>query len=102
MRIVDSSGMVYSTLTPLPGSSQVCIFHDTFVHLNHRNQGLGSKAHQERLNTARKLGYNYAICTVDKNNLPQTEILNSFYWKELSNFLSTKTGHQIALFGKTL
>jgi len=100
MRIKFSEGV--GEIENLPGCSQVAVFHSVFVPVENRGRGEGSKGHQKRLEYARELLYNYAICTVDSTNLREVAILEKFGWKKLDCFNSFKTGHNVALYGKHL
>lgn len=102
MRIVDSSGYVFGELSTLLGCSQIVVSHDVFVSPAKRDQGLGNRAHIERLKYMRSLGYDYAICTVNMENKYQVKILETNDWDKLSEFYSTKTGHTVGLFGRKL
>lgn len=86
----------------LPGCSQVAIFHSVYVPIQLRKQGLGGRAHKARLEEARKLGYQVAICTVDDSNGPQNTILEDNNWNKVQVFKSEKTGHLVGLWVKGL
>lgn len=101
MRIVDSSGWVFGELDSLPGCSQVVVSHAVF-NRGPRGFGHGSKAHSERLKLMYKLGYDYALCTVRADNLPQNQIMKKFGWHRLTLFTSEKTKSLIYIYGKPL
>lgn len=86
----------------LPGCSQVAVFHSAFVLPEYRNKGEGFQAHVERLETAIRLGYDYAICTVQQGNTAQEKILHDNGWEEIGLFFSRKTGHYVTIYGINL
>jgi len=90
------------TIDPLPGSSQVCVFHSAFVLPHLRNEGIGSAAHADRLRLAKEALYDYAICTVDETNTYQIRNLHKFGWNHIGQFPSSKTKHHVLIFGKNL
>ena len=92
---------VIGEIDSLPGCSQIAVFHSVF-NPTERQQGHGRLAHQARLDQARYLGYNLAMCTVALSNIPQIKILNGEGWKQLTEFKSLKTGHSVGLFTKEL
>jgi L-amino acid N-acyltransferase YncA len=92
---------VVGEIDSLPGCSQVAVFHSVF-NPTERQKGRGKIAHQARLDKARYLGYNLAVCTVDLNNVAQLKILESFGWKQAEIFCSSKTGHRVGLFTKEI
>jgi L-amino acid N-acyltransferase YncA len=87
---------------PLPGSSQVAVFHSSFVIPEERGKGAGWKAHEQRLRYAREQLFDYAICTVASSNDAQRNILLSYGWREVGEFLSKKTNHLVSVYGKEL
>lgn len=94
---------VYGEIDTLPGCTQVAISHGVFVPLGKRGKGSGKAAQAARLSVLKDgLGYDYAICTVDLKNAAQKHILEEAGWRYLSSFTSSKTGHQVAVFGRNL
>lgn len=89
-------------IDPLPGSSQVAVFHSAFVRPDYRKTGVGFTAHNERLCRAIIEAYDYGLCTVDLSNEAQIKILEDSGWKRLDTFKSQKTGHVVALYGINL
>lgn len=89
-------------ISSLPGSSQVAVLHSAFVLPRFRGQGIGAEAHQDRLMIAQDLLYDAAICTVEMTNYPQLKNLSANGWKCAHEFVSSKTGHTIGIFIKTL
>lgn len=90
------------SIDPLPGSSQVAVFHSAFVLPEHRNNHYGSIAHGDRVQAAKEALYDYAIVTVDATNAAQIKILEAFGWKLLDSFTSSKTQHNVLLYGRHL
>lgn len=93
---------VLSRIDDLPGNGQVAVFNYVFTPSNNRGRGSGRIAHEARLDEARRLGYDYAICTMDSDNEIQRKILVRFKWKFLFSFMSSRTGHIVSMFGKEL
>lgn len=81
--------------------SGIAISHGVQVYDAHQGQGLGTKAHQERLDRLRTKGYNYVLCTVRRDNAKQIHILHKFGWVKLVN-TSNADGTPIYLYGKNL
>ena len=84
-------------VTGVLNNHQVCIFTNAFVYSEHRGKGHGSAAHRARLQFARDIGFNYALCTVDDDNVPQCRILRKFYWTPLA-----PVGRGVTLWGRDL
>jgi L-amino acid N-acyltransferase YncA len=93
---------VVGELDTLPGCTQVVVSHSVFVHKDQRGRGLGKEANANRLVEMRGLGYDYALCTVDKTNVAQLKILEGNGWTRLDSFKSSKTDHTVAIYGKEL
>jgi len=93
---------VISHIDSLPGSQQIAVFNYVFLKANLRGKGKGNAAHKKRLQTAKDLGYDYALCTVVGNNAVELHILQSNGWTKLSQFTSSKTNHDVQLWGKNL
>jgi hypothetical protein len=91
---------VLGNIDALPGCSQIAVFHSVFVPLGQRRNGLGRVAHKMRLQSAKDLGYDVALCTVDLENEAQISILEENNWKQLTYFTSSKTGHKVGIFAK--
>lgn len=87
----------------LPGCSQVGVSHAVFTPPTRRGRGFGKEAHAERIRFMKNmLGYDYAMCTVDSNNEAQKAILQEAGWSRLDAFTSSKTDHQVLIYGKNL
>lgn len=97
-----ATGLAYGELTSLPGSSQIVVSHDVFIPPAMRGNGAGTLAHAARCQVMRDLGYDYALCTINGANTPQARILDKAGWRVLDAFQSTKTEHQVVIYGKVL
>ena len=96
-------GAVVGEIDNLPGCSQIAVFHSVFTRKDVvKGKGMGKYAHFQRIQEARLLGYDSAICTVDASNSVQLAILAKNGWKEVHEFLSSKTGHTVKLFVRSL
>lgn len=98
----DGKQVAVGEISSLPGCSQVAVFHSAFVLPQHRDNGVGHKAHVARLEAAQDALYNYALCTVDAENATQIAILNREGWIQLDWFISDKTGHRVWIYGRGL
>lgn len=99
MRFPDGLGGFYE-LNPFPGCNQIVVSNHSWVTWENRGKGLGTAIHQERLGRIKLLGYDYAICTVRADNVPQIKILTAAGWKFLDEFLNRETGHTVLLYGR--
>lgn len=94
---------VYGEIDNLPGCSQIGVSHSVFVPPELRNKGRGKEANKRRLTSMKvDYGYDYALCTADMNNAPQIKILAANNWNFLGSFKSSKTGHFVGIYGKSL
>lgn len=95
---------VVGEISNLPGTGQICVFHNVFVHqrLGLRGQGRGTAAHADRLRIAKELGYDMVLCVVDDANEAQQAILHRFGWMPGQECSSGKTGHLIRIWTKEL
>jgi GNAT superfamily N-acetyltransferase len=99
---VNGKKVATGEITSLPGCSQVAVFHSAFVLPQFRNQGVGKRAHEDRLRVAKDRLYDFALCTVESGNEFQIRNLISCGWHKMSQFHSEKTGHDVELWGKGL
>jgi len=94
---------VFGEIDSLPGCSQIGVSHSVFCPPELRNEHRATEANKRRLTFMKvDYGYDYALCTVDLENRHQIKILASNGWRQLSSFISTKTGHSVGLFGRDL
>jgi len=100
MRYETSSGGFYE-LNPFPGCNQIVISNHSFVPKQARGKGIGTRDHSDRLEQIESLGYDYAICTVKEDNIPQIKILEKNYWKHLDTFTNRETENTVRIYGKT-
>jgi L-amino acid N-acyltransferase YncA len=100
MRFANENG--YCELNSFPGCNQIVVSNHAFIYKDKRGKGLGYLNHKLRLKRASFLGYDYLICTVKADNLPELAILKKSNFKELDEFLNTETGNIIKIFGKKL
>ena len=100
MRTVSSSGRVFGEIDTFPGCGVLCVSHGVYKVRN--IPGEGKKAHAERLAEMRKLGYQFAMCTVVDTNIAQVKIMERFLWKKLFTFTSDKTGNDVSMWLKAL
>lgn len=87
-------------LVDMPGSPQIAVSIHTFVLPELRGKGYGDKDHKLRLAELQRLGYNYALCTVNARNAVEVHILEKNGWDRLSEFVSSSTGNTVRLYGK--
>lgn len=102
MRWTSSDGRAWAEITTMPGCPAICIFHAAFVAEGVRHKGIGTRAHHERLLAARAMGYQMAICTIDKANGHQYKILNKFKWQVGNISYNPATGHGISIMMRDL
>ena len=100
MRYATDTG--FYELHSFPGSNQIVISNHAFVHPEHRGKGAGKRTNEERIQQARGLGYDYMICTVRADNVPQLRIMQANGWRELDRFVSTETEVEVIIFGHSL
>lgn len=100
MRFSDEKG--FWELNPFPGCNQLIVSNHAFVYPEYRNKGVGKALHEKRLAQAKRLGYDYIICTVVATNYPQIKILERFKWEILTSFKNMETGNVIYICGRSL
>jgi L-amino acid N-acyltransferase YncA len=100
MRFANEAG--YCELNSFPGCNQIIVSNHAFIYHDKRGKGLGNQNHELRIERAKFLGYDYLLCTVKSNNLPELAILKKNNFKELDEFLNTETGTMVKIFGKKL
>ena len=80
---------VIGEIDSLPGCSQVAVFHSVF-NPTERQKGRGKMAHDARLDQARYLGYNTAMCTVNMDNIAQLKFLKKLGGKMFTRLSQLK------------
>lgn len=98
MRFGDEDG--HYELNPFPGNGLIVVSNNAFIQPTKRGLGLGSAQHQQRLATAKRLGYTYMLCTVRIDNTPERRILYKNGWKLLQQLDLSPDGSE--LWGKAL
>lgn len=93
---------VIGEFTSLPGCSQIVVSHGVYVPIVNRGKGAGTSANKKRLALAKELGYDMIVCTVSDENEGQKHVLETNGWECLKTFLSSKTNHNVHLYGKVL
>lgn len=81
---------------------ELVISHAVFLPHDRRDKGVGQKAQAARINEMKRLGYDYAVCTVALTNDTQLHIINKYGWVKLTEFTSTKTRNNVGVFGLKL
>ncbi len=89
-------------LDDLPGCSQVAVSHSMFINPKFRGQHRSYRHGEYRIGMMKALGYDYAICTVDSNNVAEIKQLTKNGWSFIVCFTSKKTGHVVRIYGKNL
>lgn len=100
MRFANAQG--FYELNPFPGCNQIVISNHSCIKKEKRGQGLGTIEHKYRLEHIKELGYDYAICTVKSDNVPQIKILIKAGWKWLDSFHNKETENDVQIFGKVI
>ena len=100
MRFANKHG--FRELNNFPGCNQLVVSNHAFIYPEFRGKGLGDKEHKKQLKRAKKLGYNYIVCTVCAGNKAQIKILEKNNWNLLDSFFNTETGRDISLYGRSL
>lgn len=99
---VDGITVAVGEIEDLPGCSQIAVFHSAFVLPQYRNLRVGEEAHLARLDLAKKLLYDAALCTVSATNEAQIRILRKNGWILIMTFKSRKTGNDVCLYAREL
>lgn len=108
-KLFDPSGIEigWEHSTPFPAGdadycgSAIIISHGVCITEPFRGKGHGTRLHLERLERFRVEGYNYALCTVRRENVPQMHILNKQGWNRLANTASFD-GTPLYIMGRSL
>lgn len=97
----------FETRTEFPAGDDDCtgsgiaISHGVWLYSHYRGMGHGGRAHMERLESLKKAGYNYVVCTVREDNKAQLHILLKNGWVKLATTASS-VGSPIYLMGRDL
>lgn len=100
MRYGDENG--HYEIDSVPGLPQVAVSHRVWIRPDKRGNGIGKAQHRARLIQLSALGYDYALCTVNKDNTVQRAILLQHGWRVLDNFHNRVTDHAIEIWGRPL
>jgi len=100
VRFSDEHG--FYELNPFPGNNQIVVSNHAFIYPSHRNRGFGKVQHEQRLAKARELGYNYILCTVNKENDVECHILEKNGWHMFDGFLNLETDNYVGIWGRYL
>ncbi len=98
----DGKVIGFYELNQMPGCNQVVVSNHAWIAPAYRSGGHGQHAHEQRLEEARRLGYDYIQCTVKATNVHQIAILAKNGWKQLDIFSNRETGNQVEIWGKRL
>lgn len=101
MRYFDGYKGFYE-LNPFPGCNQIIVSNHSFIAKERRGKGLGDQVHKERLAYIETLGYDYVICTVKEENIPQIKILEKNNWRHLDTFTNRETENTVRIYGKII
>lgn len=86
----------------LPGCSQVVVSHSMFLNPEERGKKLSEHLAMKRVFHARDLVYDYMLCTVCSTNKAQIKIIERIGWERLASFKSSKTEHDVIIFGRKI
>lgn len=84
----------------LPGCSQVVVSHSMFLNPEERGKKLSEHLAMKRVFHARDLGYDYMLCTVCTTNKAQLKVIERNGWERLTSFKSSKTEHEVLIYGR--
>lgn len=100
MRFANENG--FYELNPFPGCNQLVVSNHSLVYPEKRGVGVGTQEHHKRLQQIKFLGYDYVICTVKADNIPQIKILEKMGWKQLDSFLNGETNNTVFIYGRKM
>lgn len=89
-------------LESLPSQVQVAVSHGFQVRENLRGQGNAKRLHVQQIMQAAEMGYDYVVCTVTGENIPQHKALEATGWKMLHEFYNTRVGQPTQLWGRPI
>lgn len=97
MRYADDYGSFM--LEALPSQPQLAWCHGLFVQPHLRGLGLGHKIKATQMQQLSALHYDFALCTVRRNNAAQQAVCQSAGWAVLATFLDRRNGEVVDLWG---
>ena len=98
MRFPQEGG--FYELNPFPGCAGIVVSNHSWIDPVLRGNKLGTKNHWRRLQHIANLGYSYALCTVNDDNIAQKKILIHNGWYQFTKFVNKETGHTVCLYGR--
>lgn len=99
MRFSNDEG--FCELNPFPGCKWLVVSNYAYIYKKQRGKGNGKRNHDLRVERAKKLGYNYIICTVRGDNVPEKHILLKSEWKQLTIFVN-HDGDSVEIWGRQI
>jgi L-amino acid N-acyltransferase YncA len=98
----NAAKTAFAEFTVLPGCPFIAHIHGAYVLPEHRNSGLGARAHLERLHLLRALGFTVALCTVNTKNEAELSILLKHDWQQWGTFNSPNNDSSVVLCSRSL
>lgn len=86
-------------IEPAPSQPQMAHCHGFFVRYGMRGRGHGHVLKELQMQMLKRLGYDFATCTVDAGNAAQITILQQSGWRMLAEFANSKSGGKTQLWG---
>jgi GNAT superfamily N-acetyltransferase len=86
----------------IPSQVQVAACHGFYVREGLRGQGLAKRLHVQQIMDMELLGYDYALCTVTGDNIPQRKALEATGWKKLDEFYNTRASQLTQIWGRPI
>jgi len=96
MRFISKYG--FYELNPFPGSNQIVVKNHALIY--EKGVGYGKVQHVKSNEKAASLGYDYMLCTVREDNIPQIKILEACGWHFFDSFKSSETGNVVQIWGR--
>jgi GNAT superfamily N-acetyltransferase len=100
MRFAKPEGVYH--IEPMPSQVQVAICHGFYVREELRGQGLAKRLHVQQIMDMELMGYDYALCTVTGDNVPQRKALEATGWTKLSEFRNSRVGQITQTWGRPI
>lgn len=86
-------------IDPMPGQPQIAHCHGFFVFENMRGKGNGHVLKSRQMELLKQDKFDFATCTVAKENLAQQSILAKAGWHGMESFDNSNTGGSTQLWG---
>lgn len=100
MRFHNQNG--HYELHSLPGCNQLVVSNHVFIKPDRRGLGLGTLEAHDRIQLAKDMGYDYMICTVVQDNVPQLRIMEKLAWVKLAEWRNSVTDNMVGIYGHDL